>query len=97
MEPSDIDFDQFDSVEDGGERPDGAFSSLLYDYSRRLAACRNHGYAEGHDVPPRAVLVGYDRALHPWSRGWRPGEIRNTLRAKYRSLKQRLADGETDE
>lgn len=78
---------------DIGERPDGAISGLLYDHSRRLAACRTHAVAEGHDVHPRAVLEGYDRALHPWVRGWRPGEIRETLAEKHRSLKQLLGNG----
>lgn len=60
-------------------RPDGPLSGSLYDMDRRRLAAQTHATFEGHDVPLRAVLEGYDRALHPWIRGWRPGEIRETL------------------
>lgn len=78
---------------DRGERPDGALSGLLYDCDRRVTACRTHALAEGHDLDIRAVLEGYDRARHPWIRGWRLGEIRETVRERYRDIKQRLGAG----
>lgn len=65
-------------LEDPG-RPDGALSGTMYDMDRRRLAAGTHATFEGHDVSNRAVLEGYDRALHPWIRGWRPGEIRETL------------------
>jgi len=79
---------------DIGPRPDGAFSGLLYDHSRRLVAASQHARFEGHDPSPRAVLEGYDRALHPWVRGYRIGELRDTLREKYRTLTTRLGRGD---
>jgi len=91
-----------DDPRDFGDQPDGPISGLFWEYDRRLTACDLHATAEGHDVHPRAVLEGYDRTLHPWIRGWRVGEIGDTLRAKYRRAKQLLAvrgptttDGET--
>jgi len=72
------------------ERPDGAVSGLLHDQSVRLAAARTHAAHEGHDVDIGAVLEGYDRALHPWIRGWRPGEIRETLRDRVQALRSTL-------
>lgn len=62
------------------EKPPGPLSGLFWEYDRQLAAARTHATFEGHDVDPRAVLEGYDRALHPWLRGWRVGELGDTLR-----------------
>ncbi|SDL09689.1 hypothetical protein [Natronorubrum texcoconense] len=64
-------------------KPTGPLSSIFWEHDCRLAAARTHATFEGYDVPPRAVLEGYDRALHPWVRGWRPGEVRETLRSKF--------------
>ena len=62
-------------------QPDGALSGTFWKYDRRGAAVRTHAAFEGYDVPYRAALEGYDRALHPWIRGWRPGEIGETVRS----------------
>ena len=77
---------------DLGERPDGAISGILYDHTRRMNVCRAHALAEGYEFNDRAALEGYDRALHPWMRGWRFGEIQDTLHAKYRDVKQLLGN-----
>lgn len=71
------------------EEPDGALSGLFYKYDRQLRAARSHQTFEGATTSPRAVLEGYDRALHPWIRGWRPGEIGDTVRRKLRSVRGR--------
>ena len=78
---------------DLGERPDGPVSGILWDHTRRMNVCRAHAVAEGYDFDDRAALEGYDRALHPWIRGWRYGEIQETLAAKYRNAKQQLGMG----
>lgn len=75
------------------ERPDGAISGTFWDYDRRFTACRVHAAAEGYELDARAVIEGYDRALHPWIRGWRFGEIQETLAEKVSLIKQRLGDG----
>lgn len=62
------------------DRPDGPISGLFHDYDRRLRAAHTHECFEGYSVGPRTILEGYDRALHPWMRGWRFGEIGDTLR-----------------
>ena len=84
---------------DLGSRPDGPISGILYDHTRRMNVCRAHALAEGYEFDDRAALEGYDRVLHPWVRGWRPGEIRETLRGyaeKYREDKRLLGVGDEE-
>ncbi|WP_147299516.1 hypothetical protein [Haloferax sp. Atlit-6N] len=72
------------------DRPDGALSGVMWDLNRRLDAGQNHALVEGAPVDAMPIFEGYDRALHPWVRGWRPGELRETIRTRWTRLSSRL-------
>jgi len=70
------------------ERPDGALSGLLWDYSQRVAAVNRHAAAEGVDVGPRTVLESYDRTLHPIMHGRRFEDLARWFRARVTALQE---------
>ncbi|WEL29833.1 hypothetical protein [Haloferax volcanii] len=62
------------------DHPGGAISGVMWGLGRRLDAGQNHTLVEGAPTEAIPIFEGYDRALHPWVRGWRPGEVRDTIR-----------------
>ncbi|GGN84541.1 hypothetical protein [Haloarcula pellucida] len=62
------------------DRPDSILGGMFWDWGRRFRAVSVHLHAEGGDVHPRAVIEGYDRALHPIMHGRRPHDIAQKVR-----------------
>lgn len=70
-----------DGPRDLGDWPDGGLSGLLRDFALQCNVGRNHAYIEGYEPADRAVLEGYDRALHPYMHGRRPHDLARKARA----------------
>jgi len=58
-----------------GEKPDGAFSQILYEYDQQVRTIEQHAAAEGYATNTMITLDSYDRARHPWLHGRRLADL----------------------